>query len=144
MKKYLITSILFLVLALMATVLVFILVSGTSETTVEPIGREESTETDSPTPVAIDTDIETVAENGTSSSEGEPVAGIPVSDLPLTDGQAEALGTLGIDAETFVITPEMIICAESRLSAERVDEIVAGATPTLFETARLSTCLISN
>lgn len=128
----------FLLLAVVATVVVFMLVTAASSSD----GQSNTI------------DRRTISTNSTNEQRdqsplvesAEPeldeiATGTPVSDIPLTEGQKDVLDTLGVNTESFVITPAMINCAESRLSKERVNEITSGATPTLLETARLSTCL---
>jgi hypothetical protein len=66
---------------------------------------------------------------------------IPLSSLPLSDTQKELLRGAGVDPETFVITPEMIGCAEERLGAARFAEIVAGDAPGPTEVFSLLRCL---
>ncbi len=78
-----------------------------------------------------------VTEN-TSSAPKEPVK-IPVN--ALSDTQKALLSKLGIDPTTFVVTPEMVTCAEDTLGSARVSEIIAGGTPSALEAVRLSPCL---
>jgi hypothetical protein len=66
---------------------------------------------------------------------------IPLSSLPLTNTQKELLRSAGIDPETFIITPEMITCAQDRLGAARFAEIVAGDAPGPTEVFSLLRCL---
>jgi hypothetical protein len=58
----------------------------------------------------------------------------------LTDGQRKLLGILGINADEFTVTPEMEACAEGKLGRIRLDEIVAGDTPSFTEGAQLVAC----
>lgn len=67
--------------------------------------------------------------------------GIPLKSLPLSEGQEKVLNTVGIDADTFVITPEMTDCALEVLGENRFTEIKDGATPTFLETSSLLKCL---
>ena len=66
---------------------------------------------------------------------------IPLSSIPLTDSQKKAAETFGIDVDTFVITPAMISCAEVKLGKDRVDAIIAGASPSMTESLSLMACL---
>jgi len=70
-----------------------------------------------------------------------PPEGIPLRDLPLSDTQRSLLGGVGIDVETFTITPAMQRCADARLGAQRMSEIIAGAAPSVVEVSRLLPCL---
>lgn len=58
----------------------------------------------------------------------------------LSAGQRQLLESLGIDADEVVITPEMIVCAETKLGAARIAEIQNGATPSFFEGVQLLGC----
>ena len=63
---------------------------------------------------------------------------IQKSNLP--EAQQSILTTFGF-GENIVITPEMQACAEAKLGAERLAEIVAGATPSFMEASSLVVCL---
>jgi hypothetical protein len=77
-------------------------------------------------------------QNGTddASATGEAT----VSTTNLSDGQRQLIETLGIDANSISITPEMIACAEAKLGAARVEEIKNGATPSFSEGVSLAAC----
>lgn len=124
MKKFLIISSSLLILALLATVVVFFIVN-------KEIGS---------TPAAPEPEVET-AIVFTEPSVTVPEEGVPLRDLPLGDTQRSALETVGVDVETFVITPAMQVCAAEKLGFERMNEIVAGAAPTVLETARIAPCI---
>ncbi len=66
---------------------------------------------------------------------------IPLRSLPLNDAHKSILNKIGIDAETFIITPEMQDCAVNRLGRERLTEIFGGADPKALEIATLTACL---
>lgn len=66
---------------------------------------------------------------------------IPLSKLPLNDTQKKLISGLGIDYDTFMITPEMVDCAEGRLGRGRVEELIGGAAPSFSELTSLSKCL---
>ena len=75
------------------------------------------------------------------TSSGVAAEGIPLRDLPLSDSQKSVLGTIGVDVDSFVITPAMQACAAEKLGNERMAEIIAGAAPTTLETTKLLPCL---
>lgn len=58
----------------------------------------------------------------------------------LTDGQKRVLGLLGVDADTLTITPAMEACAREAIGETRLQEIIAGDTPSLGEGADLLQC----
>lgn len=74
------------------------------------------------------------------SDSGSTGDGTTVVANDLTSGQRQLLGALGIDANEFTITPEMVACAEAKVGAARVEEIKNGATPSLIEGAELIAC----
>lgn len=76
---------------------------------------EETTETTPPTPVIIET-------------------------RSLTEGQRDALNTLGYTGETITLTTDMIVCATEALGSARINEILEGATPSVLESMRLLPC----
>ena len=76
------------------------------------------------------------ADSGAASIEGNTT----ISTSNLTDSQKKMLSTLGIDAESITVTPEMAACAESSLGASRMNEIVNGATPSFTEGVKLVAC----
>lgn len=77
----------------------------------------------------------------TTPSTTKAVVDIPLRDVPLSTAQQSVLETVGVDTDTFVITPEMQRCAEEKIGQTRVAEIVAGDAPSALETAKLLTCL---
>jgi hypothetical protein len=74
-----------------------------------------------------------------ASQDTVPEKGIVVGDS-LSVEQKAMLKSFGIDPDTFVLTPEMIVCAENKLGAVRMTEIQNGATPTFLEGASLISC----
>lgn len=150
MKRFLIiTSVMMvLVLALAVAAFVYVQLALAPETVeeeavmtpvmtapreVSPSAATPSAEGDAATPTPAPTPATTPVPAVT-----EP---IPLSALPLSDTQKELLRGAGIDTETFVITPEMIACAEDRLGAARFSEIIAGAAPGATEMFSLLRCL---
>lgn len=81
--------------------------------------------------------------SGTAATTPVPVTvdPIPLRNLPLTDGQKQTAETFGVDVETFVITPDMQVCAEEKLGSERFADIVSGDTPSVVESMKLLGCL---
>ena len=75
------------------------------------------------------------------SEDQEASGSIPLKDLPLSSNQIRALEAVGIEVETFVITPLMIDCVKEKISPERFAEIKSGVEPTLIEGASLLRCL---
>lgn len=129
MKKFLIISGSFLVGAIIATILVFWYVSA-QLSSVKPPSSVPSSDGNKATPSA-----EMVSEESAVSREG-----IPLNSLPLSDGQKSTLETMGVDVETFVITPAMQLCAEEKLGAARMEEIINGAEPSFLEATKLISC----
>ncbi len=60
--------------------------------------------------------------------------------VSLPQGQLDMLKSFGIDPATVTITPAMMACAESKVGVARFVEIKNGATPTMFEGAKLVAC----
>lgn len=120
----------FLAGALTAVVIVFFLIQNHFKSVSEKYDQ-----------VATQTTTEETAsqDNNTQSLTTEP-EGIPLRDLNLSDGQKQAVEKVGIDVETFIITNEMIACAERKLGAERYGEILAGEEPTFLESMSLIAC----
>lgn len=67
---------------------------------------------------------------------------IPLRDLPLSEQQISLLENLGIDVETFVISQEMMLCAQEELPVDRLQELSAGAKPSFLETTSLLGCIM--
>ena len=150
MKKFLIISGSFLVGALVATVLVFwyVTVNLPAAPKVPP---NESLKEDIPAAPTTTVTTDSVVAEPESNKQPEllespelptvPAAGIALRDVPLSDGQRTLLAGVGIEVETFVITPAMQRCAESTLGAVRLQAIIGGAAPSVLETTRLLPCL---
>lgn len=115
--------------AIIATVVVFWLL-------LRELPNKPATQTTLPEVVMVpETAVETVGDYKI------PPEGIPLNTLPITDTQRSALMTAGIDVDNTVITPAMYTCAEGKLGAIRMDEIIAGDRPTLIDTMKLTPCL---
>ena len=68
---------------------------------------------------------------------------VDVKSNNLTEEQLSLARALGIDPKNVTITQEMIVCAESKLGADRVEEIKNGATPSFGEGVTLAGCYTS-
>lgn len=108
-------------------------VTGVDEVPVAPTGAIRENQRDDKTASEV-----TPISNTTSDV---PDTSIPLSSLPLSDTQKSLLATAGIDYETFIITPEMVTCAQQKLGADRFRAIVAGSSPSALETMSLLGCL---
>ncbi len=75
-----------------------------------------------------------------NTSDVTATEGTTIQASSLSDGQKKLLGTLGIDADSINVTPEMAACAEASLGASRMNEIVSGATPSFTEGVKLVAC----
>jgi hypothetical protein len=106
-----------------------------------PPTDEHENVSDVPPPPPTPTPIP--APTPTHSTPTDPTAeeGLLLSDLPLLEWQRTALSAVGVDPETIVVTQATIECAKTQLGAERYEAMLAGETPTFFETAALLRCL---
>ncbi len=99
----------------------------------------------------VNSDIKETVEENTSpntapdgagkASVSVPEGGIPLSSLPLTDSQKSALGNVGIDVNTFVLTQPMLECGAEKIGNDRIEAIVGGAAPSFMETTQMLPCL---
>jgi hypothetical protein len=87
---------------------------------------------------------EAVKESLGSTTIPIPEAGIPLRDLQIEAAQEKAIEAVGIDPATFVITKDMLVCAQETLGPERVGVIIAGESPTIVEMGKLFPCLKAN
>ncbi len=74
-------------------------------------------------------------------AESVPDAGVALPAESLSASQKAVLDTMGIEIDSFVITPAMVRCAEEKLGSSRVRELMDGVAPTLLEVASLTPCL---
>jgi hypothetical protein len=58
----------------------------------------------------------------------------------LSEGQRTLLKSFGLNPDEVTLTPSMIACAEAKVGASRVAEIMGGATPSFMEGASLVAC----
>jgi hypothetical protein len=135
MKTFIIRSILFFVIAILVSVGVFFLISS-YKTPASPVGTVKDTAASS-TKAAVTA----VKEKAQSTKFVIPDKGIPLSKLKLNDEQKSLLKKVGIDAQTFVPTKDMVTCATQKLGEERIASITAGAPPSILEVTRLLPCL---
>lgn len=162
MKRFIIISLLLLVFAVVATVVVWSLLQdefersevheehGSSEVQAEGLSdvETEPVVTQSESEVEIEQN-ETVSESGASLQQPEEtphqatdeIQPIPLRDLPLSDTQRSMIEVAGIDVETFVITADMIACAEEKLGSERFQAVIGGEAPSFLEGTRLLGCI---
>ena len=75
-----------------------------------------------------------------SVSQTVPEEGTTLDTSAMTDGQRKLLESLGVDANSITITPEVIACAEASLGNERVAAIQNGDTPSFLEGTKLMAC----
>ncbi len=78
--------------------------------------------------------------SATSTPTTTQTNGTVVNTSSLSSSQKAMLTALGIDAETIVVTPEMIACAEAKVGVARAEEIKNGATPSFSEGVKLVAC----
>ncbi len=138
MRRFIITGVLFFIFGIVATVLVFFavnayLVPAEVGNTKDNIGAKIQ-ESISDVWNKFDTTVAT-------STLKIPDEGLPLSNFSLEGAQKKALETAGINTETFVITKDMLVCAEKAVGADRVAAFVSGETPTVLEMGKMSPCL---
>ena len=137
MRTFLIRSTLLLACALLITIGIFLWLN--SATVLPAISQQVETFTQSASSTSGEN---TNPEDSTlMKSLDVPHEGIKLSSLALGDSQKEALESVGINVEAFVITETMISCGVGKLGDGRATEIFAGATPTLIEIGTLLPCL---
>lgn len=66
---------------------------------------------------------------------------VPLKDIALTPDQVETLTKVGVDVDTYVLTPDLITCFETALGKEKWQEIIAGAKPGVLDIAKLVPCV---
>lgn len=133
MKKFLLISLSLLVVSLLMVVAVFFYVSvQLKQSQTEVVGLPATPQAST----TKDSSEDAVAVESSTAKEG-----IPLRDLPLGEGQRSVLETVGVDVDTFIITPEIQACAALKLGDERMNAIIAGEAPTVFETTKLLSCL---
>lgn len=86
------------------------------------------------------TTADTNPDRENSVSASMPAEGTTLDASAMTDGQRKLLESLGVDADSITITPQMIACAETSLGSDRVVEIQNGSTPSFVEGTKLMAC----
>lgn len=82
------------------------------------------------------------ASTSTAAASTTPVTNdLRASELPLTPAQRKLAESLGLDPAQIVISDALIACVREKLGASRYEQILAGATPSLLESAKLLACL---
>lgn len=94
-----------------------------------------------PTSTSTSTSDSTAEEGGAHASTSSVKEGTPLPKGALTEEQRSLAESLGIDVDSFVITETMIRCVEEKLGTERLDEIMAGASPSPLEAMRMLPCI---
>lgn len=144
MKKNLFIAILLLLVALLATVTVWLLLQKEYSTQYNDGNRNDEAKVETQETTTVETDSvteEPQTESASSNTNVTLVEPIPLRNLPLSDTQRSLIETAGIDVETFVISPEMVTCAENTLGSERFSAIVEGDSPSFLEGTRLLGCI---
>lgn len=91
------------------------------------------------TPVSTTTNTNETGESETEQTTEEQAS--PEAS-GMTEAQAEALNSVGLDADVAQsFTPEQIACFETVLGVPRVAEIKAGAVPTMAEFYSVRECM---
>ncbi len=140
MKRFILTGLALLALAAAAAVIVFFVVRSYSlPTNIEQLKEDVGTKVQES---FLDNKDSSAIASSTLEALGE--SGIPLKDLSLEGAQKKALEVAGIDTETFVISKDMLICAEEKLGAQRVAEFIAGEAPGVIEIGKLLPCLNTN
>ena len=135
MKKFFYVGTSLVVLAIGATVVVWYLLQQTLTTPSQTADTTTSSNTvESVQPVEIsETSI-----SATPTPVAEP-APPPVPEL--NEQQRQAAEAVGINIDEITLTPAMIVCAEEKMSRERMLEIAEGDAPTFFEALALVPCV---
>lgn len=123
MKRFLITSGILFGLALLLVVAVFMYLSMT---------LPRSSEADS-NPVTESATTEDVIMNDTTNSSSTGV-------IELSEDQKERIEAHGFDPDRFVITEAMVECVQEKVGQDRINELLAGAEPTLLELGMAGLC----
>ncbi len=134
MKKFISISLILVGVALIATVVVWYLLQGMFK-------EKSATSTDSAVTNFIKDRISGDSNSSDENINNETNTSDSSFDLNLTEEQRQAAQSIGVNPDTLAITEDMIDCASEKLSQKRIDEIFAGAAPTVLETLSLIPCL---
>lgn len=138
MKKFLIISNILLIIALIITILSFVYINSLL---IESSSGKEKESVSKVLKEAIVGDEDDDVSTLTPATASIPEEGIPLRNLQLSDSQKATLSGMGIDVDTFVVTPAIIACGESKIGVSRMSEIIAGDSPSIIEIGTLSLCL---
>ncbi len=147
-----------LVLAILSAIVVFFYVQSLTAPVPVPIPVPAPLPVPAPTaaPTESVTAVESVSDTSVAGDEpvipdpdpdpdlvtpSQPSGDIPLRSLSLTPEQSSTLETFGIDVETFVITADMLTCAETAVGVDRMAAFKAGASPGFLESLSLFSCL---
>lgn len=97
----------------------------------------------SPVVEQVDADLDAPAQQTFNGSVANtvPAEGVALPPDALSVQQKAIAESLGINVDSFVLTPQMVECAEEKLGTTRIEEIMAGDAPSILESARLAPCL---
>ncbi len=138
MKRFIITGVLFFVLGAIATLLVFFTINAY----LLPDGVVSMKDTlGKKIEKSIDAALDRRGTSLATSTFKIPDEGLPLNTFSIEGAQKKALETAGIDAGSFVITKEMLVCAEREVGTGRVAAFAAGESPTIIEIGKMSPCL---
>jgi hypothetical protein len=145
MNRFLVIALLLLLVALSMVVGAFLYVQFLLVTDTPPVEEGQQVEI-VPENAAYETSVQPTNSAQTPISDTSettiiPDTSIPLSSLPLSDTQKSLLAAAGIDYDTFIITPEMVVCAQEKLGADRFEAIRQGSSPSALETMSLLGCL---
>lgn len=76
------------------------------------------------------------------TEKNQPAFTIVISDLP--EAQRSALKAMGVDGNEIVVTEGMLACAETKIGADRMNEIRNGTAPSTGESISLFACYSQN
>ncbi len=139
MRRFLVTSALLFLGALIAIVVVFLVVLFSRES----VRNEAIIIMEDVSGVDISPNIQTNEEVGNTTSTEMPTTGktYALKDFALSDTERDLLAAAGINPETFIITETMVSCAIGKVGQARFDEIVGGSAPSFLEMTRVIPCL---
>ncbi len=138
MKRFILSGVVFFILGVLATIAVFVAVNYFSlSTSFEEVKKGVGDSLNNPLSATKDK----VNDSLTNGSFKIGEEGLPLKNLALGSAQKKALEAVGIDTETFIISNEMLTCAEDKLGAQRIAGFVAGEAPSVIETGKLLPCL---
>lgn len=135
---YLVTASIFLCIALGLAIYVWHTLQqlGSESTNVPLTESEVRTEASSEDDTTRATSAVKDSDNTNAAEES-----IVIEKSTLTEGQQQALQTLGVEGDQLVITESMISCAKEALGEERYAEILGGSTPGPLESLSLLGCM---